>query len=66
MCYSAARLIAALFRGKPAHATIMEGKIYTPARKKKRKKQKPPQPPSHISYRVIIAPIQGSVLHSVM
>ena len=31
---------ALFFRGKPAHVTIMEGKIYTPAPKKKKKERK--------------------------
>lgn len=41
MCNSAARLIALAlpFRGKPAHVTKMEGKIYTPALEKKKKKK---------------------------
>lgn len=40
MCNSAARLIALAlpFRGKPAHVTKMEGKIYTPALEKKKMK----------------------------
>lgn len=65
MCNSAARLIALAlpFRGKPAHITKMEGKIYTPALEKKKKKK---TLSSHISYGVIIALIQGSVLYSMM
>ena len=42
----------------------MEGKIYTPALEKK--KMKIWNPSSHISYGVIIALIQGSVLYSMM
>lgn len=42
----------------------MEGKIYTSALKKKKKKRN--FPPNHISYGVIIAPIQESVLYSMM